>query len=105
MHTPLEHPCLPSQAVLPSPYYDVGCETIPDGIVWERLLTGTRVQASKRGSGELGRRSGEMMLEVHDLEVRYGPIRAVKRLELSVRDGSVVGLLGANGAGKSTTLR
>jgi branched-chain amino acid transport system ATP-binding protein len=46
-----------------------------------------------------------MMLEVHDLQVRYGPIRAVKRLELSVRDGSVVGLLGANGAGKSTTLR
>ena len=44
------------------------------------------------------------MLEVVDLEVRYGPIRAVKGVSLTVEDAEMVALLGANGAGKSSTL-
>ena len=44
------------------------------------------------------------MLEVQDLEVRYGAIRAVRGVSLSVADGELVTLLGANGAGKSSTL-
>lgn len=50
--------------------------------------------------------SGEApMLEISGLEVRYGAIRALHGLSLSVAEGSIVTLIGANGAGKSTTLR
>ena len=45
------------------------------------------------------------LLEVDDIEVRYGAIRALSGVTLSVDEGEVVTLLGANGAGKSTTLR
>ena len=44
------------------------------------------------------------MLEIADLEVRYGAIRAVRGLSLSVATGELVALVGANGAGKSSTL-
>jgi len=46
-----------------------------------------------------------MLLEVIGLEVRYGGIRAVKGIDLAVEEGELVCLIGANGAGKSTTLR
>src|SRR3970282_155008 len=46
-----------------------------------------------------------MLLEVKGLEVGYGGIRAVKGIDLEVREGELVCLIGANGAGKSTTLR
>ena len=45
------------------------------------------------------------MLEVSDLEVRYGAIRAVRGVSLSVAAGELAVLLGANGAGKSSTLK
>lgn len=45
------------------------------------------------------------MLEVRDLHVYYGAIHALKGLSLSVRQGEIVALLGANGAGKTTFLR
>ncbi|MDR2567652.1 MAG: ATP-binding cassette domain-containing protein, partial [Bifidobacteriaceae bacterium] len=45
------------------------------------------------------------MLEVRDLEVAYGRVKAVKGITLSVKQGQIVTLLGINGAGKSTTLR
>jgi len=44
------------------------------------------------------------MLEVAGLEVRYGAIRAVREISLRVEAGELVALLGANGAGKSSTL-
>ncbi|HSJ97364.1 MAG TPA: ATP-binding cassette domain-containing protein [Myxococcota bacterium] len=45
------------------------------------------------------------MLEVSGLEVRYGAIRAVRGVSLSVAEGQLAVLLGANGAGKSSTLK
>ena len=44
------------------------------------------------------------MLDVRDLEVSYGAVRAVRGVSLHVRRGELVTLLGANGAGKSSTL-
>ena len=45
------------------------------------------------------------LLEIRDLVVRYGEIEALRSISLGVDEGQVVTLLGANGAGKSTTLR
>jgi branched-chain amino acid transport system ATP-binding protein len=46
-----------------------------------------------------------MLLEVEGLEVSYGGIRAVKGIDLQVGEGELVCLIGANGAGKSSTLK
>ena len=45
------------------------------------------------------------LLRIEDLKVNYGGIEAVKGISLSVKQGEIVTLIGANGAGKSTTLR
>ncbi len=45
------------------------------------------------------------MLELRDIEVFYGNIRALKGVSLTVREGELVTLIGSNGAGKSTTLK
>jgi len=45
------------------------------------------------------------LLEVHDLQVAYGAILAIKGISLQVGEGQVVTLIGTNGAGKTTTLR
>lgn len=46
-----------------------------------------------------------MLLEVNDLHVSYGAIRALKGVSCQVDQGEIVALIGANGAGKTTTLR
>jgi len=46
-----------------------------------------------------------MILQVKDLHVSYGAIKAVKGISFEVEEGEIVTLIGANGAGKSTTLR
>jgi branched-chain amino acid transport system ATP-binding protein len=45
------------------------------------------------------------MLELREVEVAYGNIRALKGISLTVGEGELVTLIGANGAGKSTTLK
>ncbi|MFR3310224.1 MAG: ABC transporter ATP-binding protein [Christensenellales bacterium] len=45
------------------------------------------------------------MLEIKDLNVRFGGIRAVDGISMNVREGKIITLIGANGAGKSTILR
>ena len=45
------------------------------------------------------------MLEVKDLRVRYGTVEAVKGISFHVAAGAIVSLIGANGAGKTTSLR
>ncbi len=45
------------------------------------------------------------MLTVDHLSVYYGPIRALRGISFSIAKGEIVSLIGANGAGKSTTLR
>ena len=45
------------------------------------------------------------LLEIRDLKVNYGPIQAIRGIDLDVEQGQIVALLGANGAGKTTTLR
>lgn len=54
---------------------------------------------TRRGDG------AEPLLSLDDLQVSYGNIAAVKGLSLTVYPGEIVTLIGANGAGKSTTLR
>ena len=45
------------------------------------------------------------MLKIEDLHVHYGGIQALRGISLEVPDGKIVTLIGANGSGKSTTLR
>jgi branched-chain amino acid transport system ATP-binding protein len=45
------------------------------------------------------------LLELENVEARYGPVKALHGISLSVDEGKVVAVLGANGAGKTTTLR
>lgn len=45
------------------------------------------------------------LLRVENLQVSYGPIKAVKGINMTIHEGTIVALLGANGAGKTTTLR
>lgn len=45
------------------------------------------------------------MIKVTDLTKHFGPVEALKGISFDVQDGEIVGFLGANGAGKSTTLR
>jgi branched-chain amino acid transport system ATP-binding protein len=49
--------------------------------------------------------SREVILRLDDVQTFYGSIQALKGISLEVREGEIVTLIGANGAGKSTTLR
>jgi branched-chain amino acid transport system ATP-binding protein len=63
----------------------------------------TRVGATPAGPSANG--DSDLILSVEDIHVYYGTIQALKGISLEVRRGEIVTLIGANGAGKSTTLR
>jgi drug efflux transport system ATP-binding protein len=56
-------------------------------------------------AGTRSETSGDHVIEVKNIQRRFGDFYAVKGITFSVRKGEVFGLLGANGAGKSTTFR
>ncbi|CAI8402542.1 MAG: High-affinity branched-chain amino acid transport ATP-binding protein LivF [Rhodospirillaceae bacterium] len=62
--------------------------------------TATNKRASKATEA-----SATAVLRVENIETYYGPIQAVKGLSIEVKEGALVTLLGANGAGKSSTLK
>jgi branched-chain amino acid transport system ATP-binding protein len=57
------------------------------------------------GEPQAETKRGGPILEVEDIHTFYGSIQALKGVSLKVHDGEIVTLIGANGAGKSTTLR
>ena len=57
--------------------------------------------ASPRGASP----DGVPLLELRDVEASYGPFRSLFGISFTVRDGSVMALLGANGSGKTTVVR
>jgi branched-chain amino acid transport system ATP-binding protein len=65
-----------------------------------RTAPAPEAAAAPRPTGENG-----VILEVTDMHTYYGSIHALKGISLEVREGEIVTLIGANGAGKSTTLR
>jgi branched-chain amino acid transport system ATP-binding protein len=52
-----------------------------------------------------GEPAGDALLELEDVHTYYGTIQALKGISIKVNEGEIVTLIGANGAGKSTTLR
>jgi len=60
----------------------------------------TAPQPAAAGNGDAG-----VILQLDEVHAYYGAIHALKGITLQVRDGEIVTLIGANGAGKSTTLR
>ena len=45
------------------------------------------------------------MIKIDNLQKNYGNVKAVNNISFSISDGEIVGFLGSNGAGKSTTLK
>jgi branched-chain amino acid transport system ATP-binding protein len=64
-----------------------------------------RAASESAGGKTDGDRRDDVLLQLEDVHTYYGAIHAVKGVSLEVREGEVVTLIGANGAGKSTTLR
>ena len=68
-----------------------------------------KTATQKTGTQETATKATEVpatpVLSVENIETYYGPIQAVKGLSIEVQEGALVTLLGANGAGKSSTLK
>ena len=67
--------------------------------------TATKETATKKTATKATEAPATPVLSVENIETYYGPIQAVKGLSIEVREGALVTLLGANGAGKSSTLK
>lgn len=88
---PLVEPALPLQIFAPSPGPAVRSKPSADEPV--AVFPSRSIEAM------------EVVIEVRNVERRFGGFTAVQRLSFEVRRGEVFGLLGANGAGKTTTFR
>jgi ABC-2 type transport system ATP-binding protein len=65
----------------------------------------TQGEASQTQEPAIGGTAGDIVVEVHDLERRFGKFVAVDQVSFDVKRGEIFGLLGPNGAGKTTTFR
>ena len=68
-------------------------------------MKSSRIRKSSARTWEGSNKMAEPMLKSDDINVYYGAIHAIKGISLTVNQGEIVTLIGANGAGKSTTLR
>ena len=68
-------------------------------------MKSSRIRKSSAPIWEGSNKMAEPMLNISDINVYYGAIHAIKGISLTVNQGEIVTLIGANGAGKSTTLR
>jgi ABC-2 type transport system ATP-binding protein len=76
------------------------------GAAEPRAGTNAALPSGPESSGPpSGRRAAENVIEVRDVKRRFGTFYAVDGISFDVRRGEIFGLLGANGAGKSTTFR
>src|SRR6185295_19690828 len=71
----------------------------PEGRARDRGLPGEGGYAMSQRS------TGDVLLKVENMHTFYGTIQALKGITIDVHEGEIVTLIGANGAGKSTTLR
>ncbi len=67
--------------------------------------TATKKTATDKTATKATEAAASPVLSVENIETYYGPIQAVKGLSIEVQEGALVTLLGANGAGKSSTLK
>src|SRR5204862_7639763 len=85
------------------------CSRSSTGATAELRITSARAGSPTRRSGRresaCGKRPPMPLLELRDVEARYGPVKALHGVSLDVEEGELVAVLGANGAGKTTTLR
>jgi len=70
-----------------------------------KVYLGLEDVPAARGTEQAGVRKGEPLLEICGVSASYGPVQALRGLSLRIYEGEAVCLLGANGAGKSTTLK
>ena len=77
----------------------------PAGVASHRHRRCAGARRGTRRDGGVAVAKGDLMLDVQDIEVRYGSIRALNSVTFQVNEGEIVALLGANGAGKTTTQR
>lgn len=76
----------------------------PDGVAGDVRSTGRVAAAGEPVQVTEVNDNSQPLLEVRDLHVHYGQVHALRGINLEVRAGEIVTLLGANGAGKSTTI-
>jgi ABC-2 type transport system ATP-binding protein len=106
-------PALPEAGTLLPGVEDVSIHPVPprfeDGFIAilreRRAGEGIKEPAMDASPVPAKRGNGEHIIEVLDVKRRFGDFYAVKGITFDVRRGEVFGLLGANGAGKSTTFR
>ena len=84
----------------------VGWEPLPLTVRDARSLArGHRAPTPAAPNGEAGSGSGDVLLSADGVDVRYGHIEALQRIDLQLHEGEIVAVMGRNGAGKTTLLR